>query len=1768
MSNLLISSRPFRLLLLGMVLLVSTSFLSGQCGNAYIAGVIDGPLSGGTPKAIQICAFADIADLSIYGVGSANNGGGTDGVEFTFPAVALAAGDCITVSNENDQFLNFFGCAPDYIDSAANVNGDDAIELFCNGTLEDLFGDPNVGTSGQCWDYLDGWAFNNSTSPNFGVFNCSAWLFSATGALVGETDNAMATVPYPGVVCPPVVCNNIEVDAYAFCSDAANDFVEGGYYIEVGTISGGTGSGNFTVTSSSSTLSYSGMPIVFGSFTHSTSGTGVQTITITDASATSCTTTIEVVETLCTDLDNDGDADNAFTSCNCIEAANSNSGGTIFAQSAPGTFSAGGSSGFAQHYILVNANGGTTTTIVSNSLGLFTGLPAGTYYVYAVNYKPGQAPNVVSTFTFGATIDLDALITNTAPYDTECYSACGPAAFDVVCGGDETNVACNGNLNVTVGALCDASGLGVDQFIAGNFGVAEQYELVITTQSGDVVDYKNETATTTDNVFNFINEELIYTVTDVCSGSTCWGGVTIEDKTPPQLDCDCPVGGEGGVYSNDCTLTCYDISLLEGPSNLPSDIADFVNNNIEDNCFNYTVVNVRYEDDRSDFGMCGGSLLRRTWIVTYTADGSAEHESVSCTREYAFRPLDLSTAITASGPVMSPAATEPSGIASAEGDAYAYPHIYVNGQAVGIDGTVCNIVSTYSDTNTEGCAPGCRGEGKILRSWTILDWCTSEVVDYLQVIKLEDNNAPLLSVGDDISTTTDAGSCELTMNLPAPVVLGDFCDSLVVYSVDGTSDSHNITGNASSGYSVSGLGVGTHEIYYSARDCCGNEAYDTLTITIKDETSPNAIAEEFNTVTVYGIDDNEVFGKITAASIDNGSYDNCSEVTLAIRREDDHCADTDDEWGETIHFCCADMNEDGWGEIRVELRVTDECGNTNTVWALVHIQDKSTDQLTCPEGMFRTCGDNIDDLDETGRPSFAGICGALDLNYEVTTVPATKPASASPAFDFDNDGVDDAVPPYDAVCGYGAMKRDFIEDGNVICTQYFVFTAPDRLDPNSIRWPSDVVVNCSSYSRVEPQFTSPTCGNVAVSVESDTFPNLDGYCYAVINTWTVVDWCTFDQTNGAAGKYTNTQEVKVSDSSAPIIVVEQDMTFDLNGNDCELDNINFPLTAWDMDGCPVENISWEIEIDYYKDGTIDVVLTENSFPDDTINMNLTDVPASKSGHDITFHATDDCGNRSTISSTIRVNDVRAPSPYCIVATTGIDTIRGTFELWAVDFDGGATDNCTGQNDLRFTFSDLEPPSSGGYYDPVTGASLSIGEFQIGDADSWDTGNNSAGRIFSVDDLNLDGSILLTIYVWDECGNRDFCVISPVIRPMDVGSRAVIQGTFATELGLMIDEVETQLSSSVGGNALTMMTDHTGEYAFMDNVMHTDYVVKGERDFDYLNGVSTLDLIQIQRHVLGQSLLDSPYKMIAADINGDRRINGSDLVELRKLILGVNEELQTNDSWKFVNAAQQLTLMNPWIYQDSIAITNLSNSMMNEDFIGVKIGDIDNTNIPNQLKRNASSRSKNLMLLQYNDRSVTAGEEFSVELSASESELYGYQFELDFENLIVKRVEGRDFATENNYVTDNSLAISYNSDFLVDGEESFITIHLTAEADGLLSEMMTISSDLKAEGYVGKYLAVKDIQLATADESGFRLYQNRPNPFSEMTVIEFDIPKRDEVTLSLYDITGKIFKVVSQEFGEGHHAFEIRKTDLGTSGVVYYRLESGGFTSIKQMIIIE
>lgn len=178
---------------------VSGNVFGAPTNSLVIIGVYDGPLTGGTPKGVELFALADIADLSLFGISSITNGAGSSAgtIEYTFPADALSAGQSIFIATEAPQFTSFFGFAPDYTTGVVGINGDDAIELYENGVIIDTFGDVNTDGTGTTWEYLDGWAYRVSNTGPDGGFVEANWTFSGINQLEGDITNAACTVPYP-----------------------------------------------------------------------------------------------------------------------------------------------------------------------------------------------------------------------------------------------------------------------------------------------------------------------------------------------------------------------------------------------------------------------------------------------------------------------------------------------------------------------------------------------------------------------------------------------------------------------------------------------------------------------------------------------------------------------------------------------------------------------------------------------------------------------------------------------------------------------------------------------------------------------------------------------------------------------------------------------------------------------------------------------------------------------------------------------------------------------------------------------------------------------------------------------------------------------------------------------------------------------------------------------------------------------------------------------------------------------------------------------------------------------------------------------------------------------------------------------------------------------------------------------------------------------------------------------------------------------------------
>ena len=199
---------------------------TGECsvsedGMMMLQGVLDlsVPSAGSDGKAIHLVVTSDIADLTNYGIGVANNGGGTDGEEYTFPEGSATAGMHVLVARSAEAMEAYGITGFDLVldaSSAISQNGDDAIELYFGGNVIETFGDPNTDGTGEAWEYLDSWAYMVDGVWTYGGVDCSD----------GTTTTCESSCPYPFVECADPV-------TFPVCEDFENG-TEGWTFIDAG----------------------------------------------------------------------------------------------------------------------------------------------------------------------------------------------------------------------------------------------------------------------------------------------------------------------------------------------------------------------------------------------------------------------------------------------------------------------------------------------------------------------------------------------------------------------------------------------------------------------------------------------------------------------------------------------------------------------------------------------------------------------------------------------------------------------------------------------------------------------------------------------------------------------------------------------------------------------------------------------------------------------------------------------------------------------------------------------------------------------------------------------------------------------------------------------------------------------------------------------------------------------------------------------------------------------------------------------------------------------------------------------------------------------------------------------------------------------------------------------------------------------------------------------------------------------------------------------
>ncbi len=1215
----------------------------------------------------------------------------------------------------------------------------------------------------------------------------------------------------------------------------------------------------------------------------------------------------------------------------------------------------------------------------------------------------------------------------------------------------------------------------------------------------------------------------------VGAGNNCWVTIgPVSDYAIPDLDC--PATATTVSCTDDLQPSTAMGAVLGFPVGPTVTVIDNGNNT-------YTLQNfdpcgdasLTFMDDEI-LGACPGGPVKtitRTWTVTDESNNMTSCQEIIIVERITngaliVFPPDVNLECDASNqPSTDPANT-------------GFPTI--NGVDIGNLPNSCELQSLPTDIVIDQC-----GNTSITnRQWQVFDCMGNEIAQGNQVIKIMDNIAPMITCPADITVSTGQNICIASANLAAATT-SDACSAVTT----STSASNGvIIGNI-----ITNLPLGNTTVTITATDACDNESDCTYTITAEDQVPPTPICETAHTVSLTNADPTAV----PAFVFDDGSYDACSDVSFLVSRmEGTQCTFTDaTNFDNFVPFYCCDIGE----TIMVTLQVMDAAGNTNSCMVEVTVQDKIDPLITCPENKVLDCHQDHTDLSVTGQATAIDNCA--------TIVPT-----------FNDSGSLNS-------CGVGTIIRTWTADdgnGNISnCIQtitvenqspFFININNDNDPTDDVIWPADI---SSSGCTLPASTGEPTilnedlCSQVGFLEPDDFTMIIANGCIRILRTWTVFDHCQ-TSVNGGCGNatldaaniacWTYTQTIDVISTDAPVITAcdapADFCSFDPN---CATGTATLTVTA--EDDCNELNFNYEIDLDYLNNPGIDIPWTADPGNDGSLTDNF---PLGT--HLIRWKVEDFCGNFSMCEYPFTIRDCKAPTP--IVLTSIARNLMAGLCMIEVDpreWDNAGSpsfDNCGPIAEWRI----ISPSQNNNGSTPPLGATA-----------TWTF--TDAG-IHSVD-----------LWLRDVNGNWTFESVNISVQDNNVPpcssppGYAQVSGAIQNEEG---EEVEHVMVEITGDMEESEETGDDGTYQF-DLPIENNYTINPERSDDPLNGVSTYDILKISQHILELDLLDSPYKMIAADINRSGEITTLDVVALRRLILYIDTTFQNNTSWRFVDA--NFVFPNPddpfaSSFPETYSINNLSENMQ-AHFIGIKTGDVNCSAAANDLTGNNTDRTQgedfNFII---KNQTLKAGNTYEIEFMMAEVEDFlGYQFTLEFdpevlafEHIVPGELEG---IQQNNFglaqADQGIITSSWNTiKGMNPSRDKAFGIRFRALKNTTLNSVITINSKYTAaEAYIGNNISEVSLLIESEQNpltSIFQLYQNRPNPFKEETLISFYLPEANEGRLTIYNLAGQIVKSINGDFSAGYNELSINRSAFKGNGVFYYRLEVADHIATKRMILLE
>ena len=583
-------------------------------------------------------------------------------------------------------------------------------------------------------------------------------------------------------------------------------------------------------------------------------------------------------------------------------------------------------------------------------------------------------------------------------------------------------------------------------------------------------------------------------------------------------------------------------------------------------------------------------------------------------------------------------------------------------------------------------------------------------------------------------------------------------------------------------------------------------------------------------------------------------------------------------------------------------------------------------------------------------------------------------------------------------------------------------------------------------------------------------------------------------------------------------------------HDTSIANTLQPITTVAIDS------AGEAELSYNSEESVDQLIRNSGLP---YTVGCGDY------HRIRWIVTDSCGSSSVCEQLLNLYDCNPPVHVLQGETFTVIIPKSCIHtMFAKDFDNGGIDDCgTTQKLLRsFDPDSYQPTYPIGPCAPAIGVEV-----------PWKIWIADAGV-----DSNCNDYIS-----WSERNKteHDFSILFTEVNSAccEPGDPAIFGNVVNADSTKGVKNVLVTLSEP-GHVYPTYTTGADGRYSFVGFDISTNKTIMCERNDHPKNGVTTLDLVRIQRHLLGIQLFTNLYQQIAADVNNSQNVSAIDLIELRKLILGIYTEFPNNKSWRFVPGLISFTgAMSPG----------------NTDFVGVKIGDVNFTANPG-VNGPLLPRSLPVTALMAKNQNFREGEVIHVPIRISSNQsLTGFQFTISTSGMeVLDIIPGLIALAEDDYALfEDKMTVSWfdENNIAVSADDVLFTLVLRANQNGYLSQSLSINSDITdAEIYLDgeqTFLPVLNVVSSGVDNE-LQIESFAPNPWKDETTVFFYLPKQDKVTYNVMDVTGKKIFTYSEYAKEGYHNYTLKATDFSARGMLFLEINAAGNSVVEKMIVTE